>query len=376
MIRYDAAVVGAGILGLAHAYHLARKGMKVVVFERSARALGASIRNFGMIWPIGLPSGDLHQTALRSREIWSNVLAQAGIWYEPIGSLHLAYHDDEASVLEEFLTLSHEAGFAVRLLSPEQVVLLSPAVRPSGLLTGMYSQTEMCIDPREALVKLSAFLQHTYDVEFHFNTTITGYDSPILRSGNRTWNADRLFVCAGDDFQTLYPEVFIGSGITRCKLQMMRSAPIANGWRIGPMLAGGLTLRHYASFQSCPSLPRLKERIAKEVPIFDKYGIHVMASQNGVGEILIGDSHEYGDMVDPFICEEINIAITNYLSTFMQVPGLQINTRWYGVYAKHPTLPYFTASPAPNVQILVVTTGVGMTLSFGLVEKLLHSYGI
>jgi len=36
-------------MGLAHAYHAARKGFAVTVLERSAWAQGASIRNFGML---------------------------------------------------------------------------------------------------------------------------------------------------------------------------------------------------------------------------------------------------------------------------------------------------------------------------------------
>src|SRR5215472_12020753 len=91
----EIAIVGAGIMGLAHAYAAAVRGRRVVVFERDLRASRASVRNFGLIWPIGQPHGVLHQMALRSRTFWLQVLKETGLPYRATGSLHLIYRKDE-----------------------------------------------------------------------------------------------------------------------------------------------------------------------------------------------------------------------------------------------------------------------------------------
>ena len=69
-------------------------------------------------------------------------------------------------------------------------------------------------------------------------------------------------------------------------------------WRLGPMLAGGLTLRHYRGFEAAP--PALSERLERELPEHVRYGVHVLVSQNGRGELVLGDSHEYDDDIQPF----------------------------------------------------------------------------
>ena len=119
----DVAIVGAGILGLAHAYIAAKAGKSVVVFEKNPRAAGASVRNFGMVWPIGQPAGTMLELSLRSREFWLEMLDQANLPRRETGSLHVTYRADEAAVAQEFAELGPKLGYAV---------LVVEAVRSSG----------------------------------------------------------------------------------------------------------------------------------------------------------------------------------------------------------------------------------------------------
>ncbi len=151
MPKADVAVVGGGIIGLAHAYEAARHGRSVVLFERGQAASGASIRNFGMIWPIGQPAGERLQVALRSREIWCEVAQQAGIEIASTGSMHVAYRTDEADVIREFAELGPSRGYGCRWMEPSEALSCSPALRKDGLLGALWSGTERVVDPRQGI---------------------------------------------------------------------------------------------------------------------------------------------------------------------------------------------------------------------------------
>jgi len=367
--KVDVAVVGAGIVGLAHAYLAARTGRRVAVFERNPAALGASIRNFGMIWPIGQPAGRLHEMALRSRELWLEVLQQANLSYFATGSLHAAYREDEAAVGEEFAAKGSDLGYDCAWLAPQEALQRSSALRPDGLLGALWSPTEVTVDPREVIRALPHFLAERYGVQFLFNTPVRGVEPTHLETAEHHWQADVILIAAGDDFQTLFPECFRDSKLTRCKLQMMRTVAQPGGWQLGPSLAFGPTFTHYPTFQICSTLHALKERMTHESPELEKFGIHVMVAQNARGELTIGDSHEYGLAVDIFDHPSINRLILDFAKTFLRVPTLEIAEIWHGVYAKHAEHPFLRVSPAAGVRVVTVTSGIGMTMSFGLAEE-------
>jgi FAD dependent oxidoreductase TIGR03364 len=365
--RADVAVVGGGIVGLAFAWEAARRGKSVVLFERSARAAGASVRNFGMVWPVGQPAGAIYRTAMRSRQRWLELRAAAGIWAAECGSLHAAHADDEDAVLREFAERGPALGVTCEYLPPAEAVRRSPAVNPDGLRGAIFSPTELCIDPRQALATLPGFLAERHGVTLRFRTTVTGIDMPRVRTAaGETWEVGRCFVCSGADFETLFPALWAASGMRRCKLQMMRTQPQPGGWRLGPHLAGGLTLCHYTGFAVCPSLPALRRRVEAGMPDYVRYGIHVMASQNHLGEVVIGDSHEYDDDIDVFEKPEIDELILTYLRRIARLPDPAVARRWSGIYAKHPDRAVFTAEPQPGCHVIGSPGGAGMTLSFGL----------
>ncbi len=372
MLHADIAVIGVGIAGLAHAYAAARRGLRAVLFERHQRAVGASVRNFGLVWPIGVPAA-LVDRALFGRRTWLDLASKAGFDCRPNGSLLLAYRPDEHAVLVEFSQTAHAQRLGCQLLSADRVIDRSPAVRADSLLGGLWSPNELTIDPREAISKLPQWLSNEYGVELHFGMPVSRLAGRHIETTTEQWEVDHVYVCSGADFELLYPEVFAASGITRCKLQMMRTIPQPQGWRLDPTLGAGLTIARYETFAHCPSLTALKQRLEHELSEYVRDGIHVLVSQNSSGEVLIGDSHEYHPTVDPFDRETITQHILDYLATFARVPSLEIAERWHGIYPHLAGQTEFVAQPEPNVTIVTDTAGLGMTLSFGLAEENLQT---
>ena len=374
MKNKSAIVVGAGILGLATARALAAKGYAVTVIEKSQFSLGASVRNFGMLWPVGQPEGKLYNRALRTKEIWLDYLTASRTPYNACGSLHLAYSKEEMDVVEEIGELFHANKRPVSVISKESVLEKYNGINSEGLLGALRSEDEVIIDPREAVKNLPQFLTERFQINFIWGTAITRVESTVAYAGSTSYSADLICICSGADFETLYPALFKQQPIQKTKLQMMRFRHKDPSFQINASVCGGLSLLHYKSFAASTAQEKLRIKVEAELPEYLKNGIHVMVSQNNAGELTVGDSHEYGLDFDPFDRMEINTLILDYLKKFMHIDQWEMIQSWNGVY---PIMMNGASdlylNPEPGIHILNGIGGHGMTMSFGFAEEIIDT---
>lgn len=366
MKHADLAIVGGGIVGLAHAVHAVRAGLSVSVFERSPSATGASIRNFGMLAIIAQNAGPELDSASRALEHWRTVAASADIAMAQNGCLFVANAPEELAVLEEFATIATRQGRDVKLLTRDQAGNYAPDLQQDNLLGGLWTPEAWKVDQRHAMTQMTNWLQDAHNVTFHFSTEVQAVRPPQIETNAGTFECDHVLVCGGDEFATLFPKAFRETGVTRCQLQMMRTAPQPGDWRLKPFLLGGLSMTRYSAIADCPSLPALKAHQQAKLSNHLVHGIHVIACQEFDGSITIGDSHTYGTDGHMPRSKEIDELILSELARMITLPEPEIASRWIGNYAHLPGVDALRLSPIEGATIVTLTNGQGMTHAFAL----------
>ena len=220
---FDLAVVGAGIVGLAHALAAARLGKRVVVIDRDARANGASVRNFGFVTVTGQQRGDCWRRARRSRDVWAEVAPLAGIRVEQRGLLMAARRPEARAVLEAFLAT--EMGEGCELLAPARGQGALPDARgrrrspaPCGARTNCGSNCAT------AIPALAAWLEEAHGVTFLRRTQVRAVEPPRLETTTRHRAGRDLRRLPGRRLPRPVPRAPAAYGLTRCKLHMLRVA--------------------------------------------------------------------------------------------------------------------------------------------------------
>ena len=366
MKNYDLIVVGAGIVGLAHAYTAASHGKSVLVIERDAACLGASIRNFGFVTVTGQREGAHWQRAMRSSQIWVQIAPKADIDVIHHGLWLTARRPAAAAVVEAFMRT--EMGDGCELLTPAQAAARHPALRTEGLQSVLYSPHDLRVESRTAIPQLARWLQQAQGVDFAFSETVTEVATPRVTTTRATYHAERVVVCNNADPGGLFAGGWAENNVQLCQLQMLRVKP-QTGFKLEGSVMGDLSMVRYEGYSALPEAATLRAELERDEAQSLAHGIHLIAVQSADGSLVVGDSHHYGSAPQPFASEAVNQLMLRHMSEALHMENAEVVERWTGIYPSSAEAPCFVKAPDEATRVVAVTSGSGASTAFGLAEE-------
>ena len=366
---FDLAIVGAGIVGLGTALAAARHGWRVVVLDRDAQANGASVRNFGFVTVTGQEPGAMWRRARRSREVWREVAAAAGIAIVQTSLWMTARRPESVALLQAFMATEMAEG--CRLLSPAEARRRCPQLTAPHLEAVLESTLELRMESREAIPRLAEWLNRAHGVAFMRNCAVHRIEPPHVHTSAGTLKAERFAVCPGDDLTALYAQDLAAYSLTRCKLQMLRLAD--PGFSLPAALMSDLGMGRYHGYADLPSAAPLKARLAREQPRHLEHGVHLIVVQSADGTLVVGDSHHYALTPDPFSRQAVDELILEEFRLSLGIEPPPVLEHWSGTYASANDRPMLMHAPDPAVRVAIVTCGAGASTGFAIGEELIAS---
>ena len=368
---FDVIVVGAGIVGLAHAYTAAQRGLRVCVVERDAACLGASIRNFGFITVTGQAPGDMWRRAMHSRDVWQAVAPQAGI---DIVHRHLwlaAYRPEAHAVLEAFLRTPMAEACA--LIDATDAHARAPGLNLAQARSVLFSPHELRVESRTAVGLFARWLAEVHGVVFRFGETVHEVETPRVRTSRGTLRGERVVVCTNTELHGLFAGRIAAHDLTLCRLQMLRVQPEA-GFRLPGAVMTDLSLVRYEGYSSLPEAAALRAWLMQEERASLDHGIHLIVVQSADGSLVVGDSHHYGDAPEPFAIEAVDQLILRHLRSTLDLETAQVTERWTGVYPSSKTTPCVIDAPDDATRVVLVTSGSGASTGFGIAADVFDAW--
>ncbi|MDX6485150.1 MAG: glycine oxidase, partial [Gaiellaceae bacterium] len=179
MERYDAAIVGGGVIGLAAAWRAQQRGLRVCVVERGEAGCGATHAAAGVLAPDPETPG-FTALARRSSALWPDFARELGdVGYTRCGSLVL---DFDGTLPRDATWLD---GAACRALEPGIA---------ADCVGGLLLSDDAQVDPRRVVAALAARLGDA----LRTNTDVVELspDALELADGSRV-EAERVVLAAG-----------------------------------------------------------------------------------------------------------------------------------------------------------------------------------
>lgn len=147
--RADLVIIGGGVIGLAVAYNLARRGHSdIVVLEKGYLASGASGRNGGGVrqqWATEINIRLMRESVELCRSFAHDL--GINVWFRQGGYLFLARTPGETARLTKNLALQNRCGVPTRMLSPAEAQVIVPELDVTGIHAACFNPSDGILFP-------------------------------------------------------------------------------------------------------------------------------------------------------------------------------------------------------------------------------------
>lgn len=199
----DAVVIGAGVLGCSVAYHLTKKGVKVIVLEKANIGSGTSATGVGAVNVQSKGPGFYLEMNMASSAYYPEFAAglDGDIEYVPSGGCHIAETEAEMKKRVAFMEEQKKTpGFKVEYFFGKDVLEIEPALSPdvAGLT---FCPLDAMINPF-LLAWVTARTARRLGAVFETGTEVTDIQSlgkgyKILTAKQEIFEAPIVVNCAG-----------------------------------------------------------------------------------------------------------------------------------------------------------------------------------
>jgi sarcosine oxidase subunit beta len=154
--RLDVAVVGAGVVGLATARALARRGARVAVFERTGIGAGASGVQPGGVrqqWGTSIACRLARESAAFYADADARLESRVALGFRRCGYLFLAHSHDTLARLAANVAVQREVGIPSRIVTADEAGELVPGLQTGSVAGGAWCAEDGYFDRPQAVVE-------------------------------------------------------------------------------------------------------------------------------------------------------------------------------------------------------------------------------
>jgi len=200
---FDVAVIGAGITGTFIARELSKYQLRVLMIEKDNDIANGTTKANSAIVHAGYDvlQGTLKaQLNVKGNKMYEEVCRELQVPFKRIGSLVIAFNNNEIKLLEELYKRGLSNGVPdMEILSRERVLALEPNLN-DDVIGALYAKTAGIVGPWELAIALAENALEN-GVELFLNSTVTGIkkikDFYCVKAGNQDINTKLVINCAG-----------------------------------------------------------------------------------------------------------------------------------------------------------------------------------